>query len=261
MNTITIAIITLSGIGLICAAVITVASKIMYVKIDPRVEKINSCLPGANCGACGFSSCEGYAEALVRGETTSNLCLPGGETAYGQINDILGLDGSGGIAKKVAVVRCLGDTTIVKDKMEYVGEKTCFAAKHLFGGQRTCTFGCIGFGDCLKVCPSSAICIENGLARIDPRRCSGCGVCVKVCPSEVITVEQMPLHVAVLCSNLEKGARTKAKCSRGCIGCKKCVNVCPAKTITVTDNLARIDYSICYGCKECKNVCITKCIK
>ena len=260
MDTIFIAVISLSSIGLLCAAIITVASKVMYVKVDVRVEKINKCLPGANCGACGFSSCEAYAEALVRGETASNLCLPGGETAYKQINEILGLDESGGLAKKVAVIRCLGDSTIVKDKMDYFGEKACFAAKNLFGGQRSCTFGCMGFGDCLKVCPSEAICIENGLARIDPRRCSGCGVCLKVCPSGVITIEAIPLHVAVMCSNMEKGARVRAKCSRGCIGCKKCVGVCPAKTITVTDSLARIDYSICYGCKECKEVCITKCI-
>ena len=260
MNTILIAIISLSSIGFLCAAVITIASKVMFVKVDVRVEKINNCLPGANCGACGFSSCEGYAEALVMGESASNLCLPGGETAYEQINEILELNETDGLAKKVAVVRCLGDTTIVKDKMDYFGENSCFAAKRLFGGQSSCTFGCMGFGDCFSVCPSEAICIENGLARIDPRRCSGCGVCLNVCPSGVITVEALPLHVAVMCSNTEKGARVRAKCSRGCIGCSKCVAVCPAKTITVKDSLARIDYSICYGCKECKAVCITKCI-
>ena len=260
MNTIFIAIISLSGIGLLCAALITVASKIMFVKVDVRVEKINSCLPGANCGACGFSSCESYAKALAAGEVASNLCLPGGETALEQINKILGQDSSEGLAKNIAVVQCRGDSLTVEDKMDYTGEKTCFAAKQLFGGQRTCTFGCIGYGDCVKVCPSDAICLENSLARIDPRKCSGCAVCAKICPTGVIAIEKEPLHVAVLCKNTEKGAKTKAKCSKGCIGCKKCEKTCPAKTIRVEDSLASIDYTVCYGCRECVDVCMVKCI-
>ena len=28
-------------------------------------DKVRACLPGANCGACGFSGCDGYAEALA----------------------------------------------------------------------------------------------------------------------------------------------------------------------------------------------------
>jgi len=260
MNTIVIAVILLSSIGLICAAVITVASKLMYVKVDVRVEKLLACLPGANCGACGFSSCEGYAHALAKGEVAANLCLPAGEKGYENISDILGVDAGEGLAKLTARVHCLGDTNTMTDKMEYVGIDTCFAAKHLFGGQGSCTFGCIGFGDCVKVCPSSAICIEDRLARIDPRRCSGCGVCAKVCPTDVITVEPEPVYVSVMCKNTEKGAVVRSKCSRGCIGCKKCEKICPAKTITVTDSLAYIDNSICYGCKECVDVCIVKCI-
>jgi len=260
MNTILVAIILLSGIGLFCAALITVASKLMFVKVDVRVEKINSCLPGANCGACGFSSCEGYAKALAAGEVASNLCLPGGETALEQIKLILGQDSSEGLARNIAIVQCRGDSLTVEDKMDYAGEKTCFAAKQLFGGQRTCTFGCIGYGDCVKVCPSDAICLENGLARIDPRKCSGCAVCVKICPPGVIAIEKDPLYVAVLCKNTEKGAKTKAKCSKGCIGCKKCEKTCPAKTIRVEDSLASIDYTVCYGCRECVDVCIAKCI-
>jgi len=260
MNTIIIAVISLSAIGLICAAVITVASKLMFVKVDVRVEKLRSCLPGANCGACGFSSCDGYAEALARSEVASNLCLPAGEKGLMKINSILGVSGGAGLAKMTARVHCLGDSLTTKDKMEYVGIDTCFAAKQLYGGQGSCTFGCIGFGDCVKVCPSDAICVENRLARINPRNCSGCAVCVKVCPTGVISVEPEPVHVAVMCKNTEKGAVVKSKCSKGCIGCMKCVRTCPAKTITVTDSLASIDNSICYGCRECVEVCITKCI-
>jgi len=259
MNTIAIAILSLSFIGLLCAAIITVASKLMFVKVDVRVEKLRNCLPGANCGACGFSGCEQYAEALVKGETASNLCPPGGDEAYEQINSILGISGEG-LARMTAIVHCLGDTESMKDKMEYVGLKTCFAAKQLYGGQGACTYGCIGFGDCVSVCPSDAICVEDSLARIDRRRCSGCAVCAKICPTGVISIEREPIHVAVRCNNAEKGAVVKSKCSKGCIGCKRCSMACPAKTITVKDSLAVIDNTICYGCMECVDVCIAKCI-
>jgi Na+-translocating ferredoxin:NAD+ oxidoreductase RNF subunit RnfB len=232
----------------------------MFVKVDVRVEKIRNCLPGANCGACGFSSCEGYAEALAKGEVASNLCLPAGESGYERINTILGINAGEGLAKMTAIVRCLGDKNTMKNKMEYVGEETCFAAKQLFGGQGSCTFGCLGYGDCVSVCPSEAICVEGRLARIDPRRCSGCAVCAKVCPTGVISIEAEPVYVSVMCMNTEKGAVLKEKCSRGCIGCMKCVKICPAKTITVNESLAVIDHTLCYGCRECVDVCIVKCI-
>jgi len=260
METILTAVISLSVIGFLCAALITIASKLMFVKVDVRVEKLRECLPGANCGACGFSSCDAYAKALVENGAASNLCLPAGEAGYKQIKDILGVEGGEGLANKTARVHCLGDSLTVADKMDYIGIYTCFAVKQLFGGQRDCTYGCIGFGDCLDICPNDAICIENRLARIDPRKCSGCGVCEKVCPTGVISVESEPVYVSVMCKNTEKGAATKKKCSKGCIGCKKCENICPAKTITVSESLAVIDYSICYGCRECVDVCISKCI-
>ncbi|MDR2571851.1 MAG: RnfABCDGE type electron transport complex subunit B [Oscillospiraceae bacterium] len=260
MDIITFAVISLSIIGFACALLITVASKIMYVNVDVRVEKLRNCLPGANCGACGFSSCESYAEALAKEEAATNLCPPGGEEVLEQLNSILGVSGGEGLAKLTAVVHCTGDSETMKDKMEYSGIKTCVAAKQLYGGQGACTFGCIGFGDCVSVCPSMAICVENDLARIDPRRCSGCAVCLKVCPMGVISIEAAPLDVAVLCMNTEKGAKLKDKCSRGCIGCLKCVKECPVEAITVNDSLATIDYEKCGGCRKCVDVCIKKCL-
>jgi len=259
MNVILIAIISLSAIGFICAALITIASKIMFVKVDVRVEKLRKCLPGANCGACGYSSCDAYAEALAAGDTKTNLCLPAGEEGYENINTILGVSGEG-LAKMTAVVQCLGNSSAMKDKMEYDGIKTCFAVKQLFGGEGACTFGCLGYGDCVKVCPSDAICVEDNLARINPRKCTGCAVCVKVCPPHVIMIQAEPLPVSVMCKNTEKGAVVRSKCSKGCVGCMKCVKVCSVGAITVTESLASIDYSLCNGCRECVDVCIVKCI-
>jgi len=259
MSTILTAIISLSSIGLICAGLITIASKLMFVKVDVRIEKVRNCLPGANCGACGFSGCDAYAEALVKGETTSNLCPPGGDETYEQINAILGLTGEG-LAKKTAVVHCLGANDVMKNKMEYIGISSCLAVSQLHGGQGSCTFGCIGFGDCVKVCPNDAICVEKGLARIDPRKCSGCAVCIDICPPNVISMHSGPLKVAVMCKNTEKGARVKEKCSKGCIGCMKCTKVCPSGAIAVEESLARIEYVVCDRCRQCVDVCGPGCI-
>lgn len=259
------AIITTSVIGLICATLIAVATKLMFVKVDVRVDKIREHLPGANCGACSFSGCDGYAEALVKGEVAANLCPPGGEATLERINEILELSGGEGLVKKLAIVHCLGDNETMRDKMDYIGIKTCVAAKQLYGGQGSCTFGCIGFGDCVSGCPDNAICVEKDLARIDPRKCSGCGVCVNACPMDVISIQLEPVHVAVLCKNTEKGAILKDKCTKGCIGCTKCVKECHTEAIKVNDSLATIDHTKCNGCStqephKCANVCIKGCI-
>ena len=50
MTAIIIAVIVVTVIGIICAVVLSVASKLMYVPVDERVTKLSEVLPGANCG-------------------------------------------------------------------------------------------------------------------------------------------------------------------------------------------------------------------
>jgi heterodisulfide reductase subunit A len=45
---------------------------------------------------------------------------------------------------------------------------------------------CTGCGECLKVCPTLAITLENGKAVIDPLLCIGCGGCIPECPERAI---------------------------------------------------------------------------
>jgi len=265
MNDILIAVISVTSIGLICATLLSVVSKIMAVKADPLLEQLTECMPGANCGACGYSGCNAYAAALAQGEAGADKCPPGGNDLAAKLSDILGLGAPEGAGAKVAVVHCMGNHDTKRDKMEYTGISTCRAAKPLYNGQSACTFGCIGYGDCLGACPSGAICIEKGLARIDPRKCTGCGLCVKACPCSIISMESEPLPVAVMCASTEKGAAMKDKCTVGCIGCMKCVKACPREAITVTDFLASIDYTKCDGCefseyKKCVESCPKSCI-
>ena len=261
MNDILIAVIPVVIIGIVCAAVLVIASKIMAVKEDERFPAVRDCLPGANCGACGFAGCDGYAKALCENpDTPANLCIPGADSGAKQLGEVLGVEVAD-VVEQVAVVHCSGDCEHTQDKVAYSGIESCAAAKLMYGGKGSCTFGCLGLGDCAKACPHNAICIENGVARVYTCDCIGCGVCVRTCPNHLISLVPDVKKVYVACSNRDKGAATRKVCSSGCIGCKKCEKVCPSGAIKVTDNVAVIDYEKCTDCGACAENCTTKCIR
>jgi Na+-translocating ferredoxin:NAD+ oxidoreductase subunit B len=259
MNTIILAVVSVTVIGIICAVMLAVASKVMAVQVDARVVDLRAVLPGANCGACGYAGCDGYAAALASDMgVKTNLCIPGADTVSKKISDIMGVAFED-VVEKVSVIHCAGDCDATRDKIDYDGIRTCAAAR-LFGGKGTCSYGCIGFGDCAGVCPEGAICIEKGIARVNTRLCTGCGMCASVCPNKIITIESDTIKTAVYCSNKDKGAVTRKKCSKGCIACKRCEKECPVQAITVENNLAKIDYGKCISCGKCAEVCPVKCI-
>ena len=260
MNPILLAAIVVSAIGALCVVMFVVASKFFAVKEDEKYNNIRACLPGANCGACGYAGCDGYAKALSQDSSVkTNLCVPGADAVSKQLADILGVEFED-VVEQVAVIHCYGDCNHTSAKMEYVGIHSCEAAKLLYGGEGKCVYGCMGLGDCVRVCPQSAICIENGIAHIDTRKCIGCGLCAKVCPRNLITVMPDVERVLVTCNNTEKGAVVRSKCTNGCIGCKKCEKNCPTGAITVNNNLASIDYGKCIKCDECAKNCPVGCI-
>ena len=78
---IVIAIAILGGLGLVFGLVLAAASKIFYVESDPRLDQLNECLPGANCGGCGYAGCGAYAEAVLKGEAPIGKCASGGNEA------------------------------------------------------------------------------------------------------------------------------------------------------------------------------------
>ena len=260
MNDVLIAAAVVSAIGALCAIMLVVAAKFFGVKEDEKYNKIRECLPGANCGACGYAGCDGYAKSLSEGnETKTNLCIPGGDGVSKNISDVLGVEFED-VIERVATIHCYGDCEHTSSKMDYVGIHSCAAAKMMFGGDGKCVFGCIGLGDCVSVCPNEAICISKGIAHIDTRKCSGCGMCASVCPRGIIEVLPDVEKVLVTCHNTEKGAQVRNKCTNGCIGCKKCEKACETGAITVVDNLARIDYSKCIKCDSCAKSCPVGCI-
>ncbi len=259
MNAILTAVIPVVAIGFICAVVLVAASIIMAVKEDERIPKVRECLPGANCGACGYAGCDGYAKALVEEGVQANLCVPGGAAVAKEISEILGVE-AGEVEPKVAVVHCGGDCKSTEDKINYIGIQSCSASKLVFGGKGQCGYGCLGLGDCREACPEDAICIENDLARINTSLCIGCGICAKACPNHLISLVPARRRADVLCSNKDKGAVTRKICSDGCIGCRKCVKVCPKEAIDIVDNHAVVDYEKCVGCGLCAKECPVGCI-
>ena len=124
-----------------------------------------------------------------------------------------------------------------------------------------CTFGCLGRGDCAAACPHDAICMDDGIARVDARKCIGCGVCVRTCPNHLIHMMPDVHRQVIACHNKQKGAVARKQCTNACIACGKCAKACPEGAIVVENNLASIKYDRCIRCGKCAEVCPTGCIR
>ena len=85
------AIVSIGGLGIIFGAILGFASKIFAVDEDPRVGMVQECLPGANCGGCGYPGCGGLAAAIVAGKAPVNSCAPGGAKAAAAIAEVMGV--------------------------------------------------------------------------------------------------------------------------------------------------------------------------
>lgn len=255
-----IALAVVVAVGLILGILLAVCIQFFGVEEDETVKKIRAALPGANCGACGFKGCNDYAEAVAKGIAKPNLCIPGAEATAKELAELLGVAVEEPV-DLVAFVHCNGTCEIAADKAIYEGLSTCSASASLYGGPKTCTYGCIGCGDCAAVCIADAICLADGIARIDTSRCVGCGLCTKTCPKKIISLIPQETATAVYCSNKDKGADARKACKGACIGCKKCEKTCPVGAITVFDNCAVIDYTKCTGCGLCTEGCPTGCLK
>ena len=259
MDKVLFAVGLVAGIGLLIGLILSIASIVMAVPKDEKVVKLTKALPGANCGACGYSGCSGYAEALAKGEAEIGLCAPGGIACAKELSAILGVE-TGSMEKKVAVVHCMGSLDNTSYKAEYNGIKSCAAAQKIGGGLTSCSYGCIGLGDCEAVCPYEAIRVCNGVAVVDSDKCKACSLCVKECPRRLISIVPYRNSAVVRCSNKDKGAAAMKVCSASCIGCKKCEKSCEHGAVKVTDMCASIDPKLCTGCGACADNCPRHCI-
>jgi len=234
-------VLTMGILGLLFSVGLVFAYKKFQVSIDPKIEKIAEILPQANCGACGFSGCQAFAEAVIKSKALPNGCRIGREDVSLQIAAILGATAVE-VIKKIACVHCRGTFEAAKSRGTYLGISTCYAS-HLVGGNKQCGYACLGFGDCARACPFAAIQMtEEGIPVIAEDKCTACGICVDVCPRNILELHHLSQQVIVFCRSQDRGAVARKFCKNACIVCGICSRACP-EAIIIENNLAKIiDY-------------------
>lgn len=242
-------------LGVLLGLLLGVAGKLFNVETDEKVEKVRECLPGNNCGGCGFPGCDGLATAIAEGKAAPDTCPVANEEAHLQIAKIMGAE----ITEKermVAYVKCAGTCDKAERKYNYYGISDCRNVVVVPGqGDKSCAYGCLGLGSCVSVCTLGAISIVDGVAKVDKEVCRGCGRCATTCPKHVIELVPYRSIKQVACNSNEKGKAVKVACKTGCIGCGICAKQCESGAIVVENNLAKIDAIKCTGCGKCAEKC------
>lgn len=230
--------------GVVCGVALAYIARRFAVKVDPKIEAVRACLPGANCGACGFAGCESYAEAVVTDAACSaGKCAPGKTAVAAKVAEITGKS-AGEASEVISVLRCSRNEGGVKRKHSYIGFDTCAGANLAFGGPYECQFACIGYGDCEVACPFHAIQMENQMPVIDLEACTGCGKCVSLCPKGVLQLIPKTAEAYVPCSTKDKAKDVTSVCAVGCIHCMACTR--KAKDIVnMVNERIEIDYARC----------------
>lgn len=260
------AVLITIGFSFALAAILGLAlgwfKEMFKVERDPKIDEVRNALPGVNCGGCGYPGCDGYAEAVAGGNAPVTKCAPGGSAVASALASLMGVNAAA--EDVVAVLLCQGAKDKAPAKGEYVGVKTCRAAKLSAGGTKLCAWGCLGYGDCTKVCQFDALHMgEDGLPHVDYAKCTGCGLCVQECPQAILaTVPRSRKGSVVVCSNRNTiKANVMKTCKVGCIKCEACVRVCPEQCISMVNGIPVTDYSKCTSCGLCVEKCPTKCYK
>lgn len=240
--TIAIALLELGSLTLLLAAMIITANKKLHVIEDPRIDQVEDMLPHANCGACGYPGCRQFAEALVSGKALPGKCTVSSEEGREAIAGFLGV-ALGAEEKRVARLACGGGVNVAINRARYRGLSSCQAAALVSGGGKGCFWGCLGLGDCERVCDFGAITMNNvGLPVVDQEKCTACGDCVEVCPKDLFSLHPISHRLWVNCKNLEQGDEVLEECQVACTACGKCAMDGPG-LISMVNNLPVVDYS------------------
>lgn len=255
-----IAAMIVGGAGLFIGVFLGISGRAFAVETDPREEAIMSVLPGNNCGGCGYAGCSGLAVAIIEGSAEVTGCPVGGAPVAEQIGEIMGT-AAGEQTRQMAYVKCGGTCEKAQNQYTYYGIEDCRLV-HMMqdGGPKGCSYGCLGYGTCVRSCPFDAIHLVEGIAVVDKEKCKACGKCIASCPKRLIEMVPYEQKTFVQCNSNGKGKALMDVCLVGCIGCRLCEKNCKFEAVTVLDNLARIDASKCTNCGVCADKCPRKII-
>ena len=224
LNTSVMIMVVLAGLGLVFGFILAFANKKFAIEVNPLIHIVEDVLPKGQCGACGYAGCMAYAEAVVLNPDVSpSLCIPGKEPVAKIVAELTG-KAAAAVEPRIAQVKCAGIEGKAVKSYEYMGVQDCVAANLLFGGQKVCKYGCLGFGTCVSSCPFNAMSMSaEGLPIIDPDKCTGCGKCETVCPKQVIAMMPLSAHVRVNCNSKDKGPAARKASS---------VDACPVSAVS-----------------------------
>ncbi|MBI5888217.1 MAG: RnfABCDGE type electron transport complex subunit B [Deltaproteobacteria bacterium] len=252
--------VSMGGLGAVLAVFLAFADKKFKVTEDPRIEAVLGILPNTNCGGCGYPGCRMLAEAIANGNAPANTCVAGGNDVAKKLAALMGVEAKDH-KRMLAVVLCKGGGKEAGKRAQYTGDRTCTAA-NLTGGDKSCTYGCLGYGECVDACKFDAMAMNaNSLPVVFYDKCVGCGACARACPRDIIEMHPEEHRLFVYCRNKDKGAASRKVCDVACIACGLCVKDCSVLGgIALKDNLATVNYALAPQSDESTKRCPTKCI-
>ena len=130
MEAIMMPVVVLGITGILMGLFLAYASKKFEVEVDPKVEAILAVLPGANCGACGFPGCAGYASGVALEGAKMTLCAPGGPKVIEKIGEIMG------VAVEIPVKKKPVKKTVEKKAVAQTGDPISASAEFIEKNKR-----------------------------------------------------------------------------------------------------------------------------
>ena len=130
MEAIMMPVVVLGITGILMGLFLAYASKKFEVEVDPKVEAILAVLPGANCGACGFPGCAGYASGVALEGAKMTLCAPGGPKVIEKIGEIMG------VAVEISVKKKPVKKTVEKKVVAQTGDPISASAEFIEKNKR-----------------------------------------------------------------------------------------------------------------------------
>lgn len=237
-----VAVGALGGLTVLLATGLVVANRKLHVEEDPRIDAVEDMLPNTNCGACGYPGCRPFAEALVSGEILPGKCTVSNDERQATIAGYLEVE-VGADEREVARLACAGGINVARNHAHYTGHRSCRSAALVAGGGKGCFWGCLGLGDCERVCDFDAITMDAGsLPVVNEELCTACGDCVEICPKDLFSLHPASHRLWVACKNLEEGDELLEDCAVACTACERCVVDAPPGLIAMRDNLPVVDY-------------------